>query len=75
MVPQLGEKAVAKAVKCAKNTVQYWLNWCKESKDLSDMKCLGRPLAITEKVDQQIYKFAGSDNIATTGDTQNVLKR
>ena len=23
MEPQLGEKAVAKAVKCAKNTVQY----------------------------------------------------
>ena len=26
MGPQLGEKAVAQAVKCAKNTVQYWLN-------------------------------------------------
>ena len=23
---QLGEKAFAKAVKCAKNTVQYWFN-------------------------------------------------
>ena len=72
---QLGEKAVAKAVKCAKNTVQYWLNRWKESKDLSDMKRPGRPRATTEKVDQRIYKLAGSDNIATTGDMQSVLKR
>ena len=26
MGPQLDEKTVSKAVKCAKNTVQYWLN-------------------------------------------------
>ena len=47
---QLGEKAVAKAVKCAKNTVQYWLYRWKESKNLSDMKHPGRPRATTEKV-------------------------
>ena len=39
MGQQLGDKAVTKAVKCAKNTVQYWLNRWRESKDLlSDMK-------------------------------------
>ena len=72
---QLGEKIVAKVVKCAKNIVQYWLNRWKESKDLGDMKCFGRLHATTEKVDQQIYKLAGSDNIAITGDIQSVLKR
>ena len=40
MGPQLGVKAVAKAVKCAKSTVQYWLNRWKESKDLSDFEAL-----------------------------------
>ena len=38
------------------------------------MKRRGRPCATTEKVDQRIYKLAGSDNIATTGDIQSVLK-
>ena len=39
------------------------------------MKRLGRPSATNEKVDQRIYKLAGSDNIATTGHIQNILKR
>ena len=73
--PQSDEKAVAKAVKCAKNRVQYWLNRCTESKDMSDMKRPGRSRSTTEKVNQRIYKFAGSDNIATTGDIQSILKR
>ena len=33
--PQLGVKAVAKAIKSAKSTVKYWLNRWKESKDRS----------------------------------------
>ena len=52
MGPQLNEKTAAKAMKCAKNTVQYWLNRWKELKNLSDMKHSGRPRATTEKVDQ-----------------------
>ena len=71
----MGEKAVAKVVKYAKNTVQYWLKRWKELKDLSDMKHPGRPHATTEKVDQRIYKLPGSDNIATTADIQSVFKR
>ena len=55
MGPQSDEKTVAKVVKCAKNTVQYWLNRWKESKDLSDMKRSGRHLAIT--------KNSGSTNL------------
>ena len=49
MGPQLGEEAVSKAVKCAKNMVQYWLSQWKESKDLSDMKHSGRVRATIEK--------------------------
>ena len=75
MGPQLNEKTVAKAVKCAKNIVQYWLNRWKESKDWSGMKRPERLRATTEKVDQQISKVAGRDRITTTGDIQNVLKR
>ena len=75
MRPKLDEKAIAKAVKCAKNTIQYWLNWWKESKDLSDMKRSERPRATTEKVDQRISKLANSNRIATIGDRQNFLKR
>ena len=74
MGPQLSQKAVTIAVKCAKNTVQYWLNWWKESKDLSDMKRSRRPRATTEKVDQRIYKLAGSNNIATIGNIRSILK-
>ena len=37
-----------------------------------DMKDPGRPRAT---IDQQIYKRASSDNIATTGDIQSVLKQ
>ena len=68
----MGETAVAKAVKCAKNTVQYWPNRWKELKDLNDVKCPGRPRATTEKVDQRIYELAGSNDIATKN---NVPKR
>ena len=39
------------------------------------MKHPGSPSATTEKVDQRIYKLTGSDNIATTDDIKNVLKR
>ncbi|CAF3372163.1 unnamed protein product [Rotaria socialis] len=49
MGPQLGVKAVAKAIKCAKSTIQYWLNRWKESKDLSDSKRIGRPRSTTKK--------------------------
>ena len=73
MGSQLDEKAVVKAVKYVKSTVQYWLNRCKESKDLSDMKRPGRSRATTEKVDQRIYGLPSSDNIATTDDIQNAL--
>ena len=51
---QLGEKAVAKAVKCAKNTVQYWLNWWKKSKNLNDVKHSERPPATTTDVSQSL---------------------
>ena len=64
MGPQLGDKTVAKAVNYAKNTVQYWLNHWKESKDLlSDTKRSERSCATTEKVVQRIYKLASSDNL------------
>ena len=38
------------------------------------MKRPRRPRTTTEKVDQRIYKLAGSGNIATAGDIQRVLK-
>ena len=38
------------------------------------MKRPGRLYATTEKIDQQMYKLTGSDNIATIGDIQSVLK-
>ena len=75
MGPQLGEKTVVKVVKCAKSTVQYWLNRWVKSKDLSDMKRSGRFCATTEKVDQRISKLAGSDRIDTTGDRRNASKQ
>ena len=50
MGPKLGIKAVAKAINCAKSTVQYWLNRWKESKDLSDSKRTGRPRGTTQKL-------------------------
>ena len=71
MGPQLGVKAVAKAIKCAKSTVQYWLNRWKESKDLSDSKRIGRPRSTTKKVDQQISDLATTNTRAI----QHVLKR
>ena len=60
MGPQLDEKAVAKAVKRSKSTIQYWLNRWKKSKDLGDMKRSGRYSATTEKVDQPISKLVDS---------------
>ena len=63
MKPQLGEKAVAKAMKCATDAVQYWVNRWKKSKNQSDMKCSGRHRATAENIDQRIYKLATSDNI------------
>ena len=75
MGPMLGTKTVAKAVRCAKTILQYWLNRWNESKDLSDRKRIGRPRATTEKVDQRIGDLATQENIVTTRDIQLVLKR
>ena len=52
----MDHSCVAKAVNCANNIVQYWLNRH------------GRARATTENVEQRICKLADSDNIATTGD-------
>ena len=71
MGAQLGVKAVAKAIKYAKSTVQYWLSRWKQSKDLSDSKCIGRPRSITEKVDQRISDLATTNTRAI----QRVLNR
>ena len=51
MGAQLGMKAVAKVIKCAKSTVQYWFNKWKESKDLSYSKRIGQPRSTMKKVD------------------------
>ena len=75
MGPKLGVKAVAKAINCAKSTVQYWPNRWKESKDLSDSKRTGRPRGTTEKVDQRISDLVTNDNIAPTRDIRRGLKR
>ena len=40
--PKLGLKAFAKAVKCEKKTVKYWLERYEESKDLTDLPRTGR---------------------------------
>ena len=75
MGPRLDEKPVAKTVRCAKSTVQYWFNQWKESKDLSDMKCSKSSREITEKVDQRISKLEDSDRIGTKNDREEVLKQ
>jgi len=75
MGPRLGVKAVAKEVKCAKNTVQYWLKRWKDSKDLTDAKRTGRPRSTTEKVDQRIVDLANNEKVTTTHNIQRVLKR
>ena len=69
--PQFGAKAVAKAIKRAKSTVQYWLNRWKQSKDLSESKRIGRPSSTTKKVDQRISDLATTNTRAI----QRVLKR
>ena len=75
MGPQIGVKAVAKAKKCAKSTVQYWLNRWKESKDLSVSKRIERSRSTKEKVNQRISDLANTNNSATTRGIKRVLKR
>ena len=75
MGPQLGVKAVAKAIKCPKSTVQYWLNRWKESKNICDLKRIGRPRSTTKKVDQRISDLASTNNSTTTRSIQRVPKR
>ena len=75
MGAQRGMKTVAKAIKCAKSTVQCWLSRWKESKDLSDLKRVGRPRSTMKKMDQRISDLATTNNSATTRGMQRVLKR
>ena len=75
MGPQLGVKAVAKEIKCAKSTVQYWLNRWKEFKGLSDSKSIGRSRSTTKKVDQRISDLASTNNSATASGIQRVVNR
>ena len=71
MGAQLAVKTLPKAIKCAKSTVQYWLNRWKQSKGLSDSKRIGRPRSTTKKVHQPISDFATTN----TRVIQRVLKR
>ena len=75
MEPELGVMAVAKAIKCAKSTVQCWLNRWKESKDLSDSKSIERPRSTTKKVDQRISDLDSTNSSAITRAIRRVLKR
>jgi transposase len=73
--PKLSLKAVAKAVKCGKTTVKYWLDQWKKSKDLTDLPLCGRPRATTPKQDKTIVSLANRETFATSRDIQNRLKR
>jgi len=64
--PKLGLKAVAKAVKCAKSTVQYWLDRYEKSKDLSDLPRSGCPRITSAKQNEKIIALADKQ-IFTTG--------
>lgn len=73
--PKLGQKAVAKEVKCDKKAVKYWLDRWNESKDLSDSIRSGRPRATAPKVDQEIVSRASQQTFVTSRAIQNQLKR
>lgn len=73
--PRLGLKAVAKAVKCDKKTVKYWLDRWKASKDLTKSTRSGRPRETTPKQDQQILSMANQQISVTSRDIENRLKR
>ena len=72
MRAKLRVNAVAKAINCAKTTVQYCLNRWKQSKDRSDSKCTGRLRGTTAKIDQRISDLATNHNIR---DIRRLLKR
>jgi transposase len=73
--PKLGRTAVAKAVKCDRKAVKYWLDRYKESKDLTDLPRSGRPRATAPKQDKSIVSLANKETFATTRDIKNRLKR
>ena len=73
--PQLGLKAVAKAVKCDSKTVKYWLDRFEQSKDLGDSRRSGRPRATTPKQYQKIVSLANEETFITSQDIHNKLKR
>ena len=68
MGPKLGQKAVAKIIKCSPATVKYWLKKWKRTKDLSDSIRTGRPRSTTQKQDQQILSLAEQEMFATSRD-------
>jgi transposase len=73
--PQLGRKAVAKAVKCDKNAVKYWLNRWKDTKDLATLPRSGRSRKTTPKQDKKILSLANEEMFATTSDIEDRLKK
>jgi transposase len=73
--PKLGLKAVAKAVKCGKSTVKYWLDRWKGSKDLADFPRSGRRRATTPKQDKNILSLADEEMLATSSDIKDRLKK
>ena len=73
--PKLGQKAVAKILKCSPATVKYWLKKWKRTKDLSDSIRTDRPRSTTQKQDQQIISLAEQEMFATSRDIAKKMKK
>jgi transposase len=75
MGPKLSNGEIAKAVKCAEETVRYWKKRWSQIKDLSDQICTWRKRITTEKQYNMIVGLANRDENLNSYDIRDCLKR
>ena len=73
--PKLGAKKIAKEVRCAKSSVQYWLKRYEETGDVKETQKSGRPRKTTEEQDQIILEAQAADSEAVVKDIHKQAKR
>ena len=73
--PRLSLRAIAKELKCSRDTVQTWINKYKETGDVEDDEGRGRKRKTSEKEDLDIITIAKKQRTSSLADISTAISR
>ena len=73
--PKLSIKAIARRLKCSKDTVQSWIDRYQETGNIQDEEGRGRKRKTTEKEDLDIITIVKKQRTSTLADISTVMSK